>query len=94
MAMNDPILGSARTYTLRATPRAYAIQTGDCDRQLDNRPRRRTDGPARRIEGPATRTGPFWLHDALSVAPVPLICTEQIDPESLGRKTAADPALV
>ena len=39
-------LGPAKTYTLRGTPRTYAVEPAGCDRQLDN-----LKGPVRGNEG-------------------------------------------
>ena len=66
--MNEEhILGTAKTYILRGTPRTYAIKTRAVtdnlttkkDPRKGNRePVRGTDGPVRETEGPVTGTGP------------------------------------
>ena len=76
------MLGPAKTYILRGTPRTYAIKTravtddwtikkGPC--KGNRGPVTGTDGPARGTEGPVTGTGPsFNCTKPLLIAPVPV----------------------
>ena len=54
----------------------------DCDRQF-NWKERGADGPVRQTEGPVTRTEPFALHEALSIAPLLLVLITRIRADPL-----------
>ena len=76
------MLGPAKTYILRGTPRTYAIKAGlsPTIRQLKSAPVRGTEGAhkgnrwrRKGNRGPCNRNrAPFQLHEALLIACVPV----------------------